>query len=128
MKYLCLCLLSLFVVGCASRVERLNRDYEKLSRQVDAMQDEQKAITRHEISTQELLKAKQVYEKSKGELRAVRERNHQNDIPLGPELSADQPLEKEIEQLKNNHDVLSDRIRELEKKRSQVAKEQMGSN
>lgn len=128
MKHLIVLLLALCAVGCASRADRLNREYERLSRQIDAMQDEQKAVTRLEMSAQDYLTAKQAYEKAKQGLASVRERNRQDGVPLGPDLADDQPLEEEISQLKKNHDMLSDRVRELEKKREDVAKEQMESS
>ena len=113
-----------FVLGCASQSERLNKEFELLSAQIEALQNEQKAIVNTEQAAQNYLKTKKEYEERRGQLEQIRKENRQQGFPIGPEVVNDMTLEETLQTLQKNQDIVSDLVRELEKKRNQVIKEQ----
>lgn len=110
--------------GCASKAERLSREYESISQHIEALQDEQKAITNLQVSATNYLQAKQEYETKKNALIKVQARNAEQGLPTGYVPNWDLGIEKTVPELEKGHGALSDQIRALEKQRSEIAKQQ----
>ena len=124
MKLLVALTIILCGVGCASRADKLNREYDLVSRQMEGLQNEQKAVTKLELAAKEYLRIKQEYEQNKSEWQQLRERNRLADLPVGPEFDDNIELSQEITALQKNHDAISDQLRELEQQRSKIVTQQ----
>ena len=126
-------IMTILLISCASNANKSEQfvrqgesdEYREVSDHLDALENEQKAITRLEVAADAYLQsptpsAKKEYEEKRHALRALRERNKANNLPIGPEMPAGNDLKQEIAMLKQNHDAVSDQVRALTKKRSDI--------
>ena len=116
--------LLIFGIGCASRQERLKKNYDVVSTKIKALREESKAVVTLEISAEKCLKAWREYERKKLKLQKIQKENKEKGLSVVPEASEDLTWEKEIEYLEKYRDTLSTLIRSLEKRRNKIVKEQ----
>jgi chromosome segregation ATPase len=109
--------------GCASKSERINKEYDLVSQQIEDLRNELKAIVKTKSAAEQYLKAKQEYEQQKAQLQKIREKNQAQGLPSGPEIKNVEKVEEALQALQKNDDFLSDKVRELEKKRNTIVKE-----
>ncbi len=114
------------LMGCSSKEARLNQEYERLSREVDGMQEELKATVNAQNAAEDYARAQDAYNKKIEKLVEVRRANSEKGIPLGPNVEPQAQPQDAVKNLKQNFDVLSDQVAELKKKKAKVVEEQMG--
>lgn len=112
-------------VGCASRSERLSREYDLMSQQIEALEEERAEIVKLRFAAKSYLKAREEYSAQKESLTQIKQRHIDRGLPTGSPLEQELGLEEEIPLLEKHESVLSDEIRALEKKRAEIVSDQM---
>lgn len=125
MRYRKYLILWLFVVGCASQQDRLTQEYQRISRQIDALLEEAKAIVTLEMAAKEYWQIRQRYLDKQRALLDIRDENRSQNLVIGPEIESELNTPREIIALQQNHSVIMDYIHKLRQKRTQIVNEQV---
>ncbi|HPY75332.1 MAG TPA: hypothetical protein PLB63_07980 [Planctomycetota bacterium] len=126
MKYIFIFTIINFVfLGCSSYSERLQKEYDLVSKKIEGVQNELKATVNAQHAAEDYLKAFENYNEKIEKLQNVRSQNDDEDIPLGPSVKVVKDPYKAAESMKGNYDILSDKIAELKKERARIVEEQV---
>ncbi|NUM35052.1 MAG: hypothetical protein HUU50_10940 [Candidatus Brocadiae bacterium] len=126
MKIFIYCLAFVFLfMGCTSKEAYLNKEYERVSNEIDGLQNELKATVNAQNTAEDYAKAQAAYNLKVQKLTEVRNANSGKGLPLGPSFDPNVQPEEAVKNLKKNFDTLSDTIAELKKKKGKIVEEQM---
>jgi prefoldin subunit 5 len=112
-------------LGCSSYSERLQKEYDLVSKKIEGVQNELKATVNAQHAAEDYLKAFENYNEKIEKLQNVRSQNDDEDIPIGPSVKVVKDPYKATESMKGNYDILSDKISELKKERARIVEEQV---
>lgn len=112
------------MIGCASRSQILSREYDVVSQQIQALEEERKVIVNLQFATKTYLQAKLEYEEKKKAVEEMHKQHQSQGLPTVSHFDEELPPDRELEMLKKQESVISDELRELEQKRSDIVKEQ----
>ena len=113
------------LVGCASKSERLKKEYEIVSRKIEGLQNEQKAVVNAQVAADEYSKALDVYAKKVEQLNEVRNANDSNDLPVGPREKVVTDPKVAIQNLESHYNILSSKLEQLKEERKNIVNQQV---
>ena len=108
----------------------LEQEYQKLSRDIDALQSEYKATINTQMVAQDFMYrpdsayAEKQYHKKMDKLLKIRAKNEAQGLPTGPYITDSSDIKWVVETLKKNFDVLSDRISRMKREKGKVVERQ----
>ncbi len=118
----------IFFIGCASRSSQLAQEYDRLSNQIEKMQNELKATVNAQQTAEEYVRVKAEIGKRMEKLFQIRDENDAEGIPIGIALDSHADPNDLIVQLKENYEALSKEIDALKKQKGKIAEEQVKTN
>ena len=124
MKNLVFFAIMFVIFGCASRYSNLSKEHDKISLEIEALNEEQKAVKNTEEVAERYLKVRSEYLDKIKELETIQKQNNLNGISSEFKVDKSMEIDEMIKKLKEVQSIISDRIRELEKRRSEIVKEQ----